>query len=974
MSSKRVQDSYAELIKYFNDINSDRLLKLIDPGSDLKKKDTSKSSKNDFVTLLYNFLYADATNQVSFDDIIDSMKKFNRPKYLDDDFCVTPFDGFGDTRVPYNISNFDTHQGSHNLDQKKYKRSSGSIYKISDFIKNKSIEESINKIHAIQVWSADLPPHGADAEISALFLNSISNIVMSRAVPYVDILVSTAVGDDSSLEDASFSLGRFFGKKEKFMQGIDIKSKFLDKSGLSVASQVVGKNKSLKPVSSMEIFTTPQTLVNADNVSYNELNPGRIDAFRPFLNLESFNVQVLPTGFGAISKKTADMQITLFDKGRLQDIAPLVSPLAYNTVQLDITYGWAHPSGNSTIGRIGSTNLDDKMGEFIDAMKVTDTFTVANSDYKFEKDGTVKINLKLVSTGMTKFTSETLDLSESLDNKDVMDISKIESALHALKVKLSGKTSKDIFLPVTILDGSFDGFISLDSDEISKIRKIIQNLSKSSKTLSDMAEVKSLLEVLIGTNQKKGKKDKTVDKGELGKFQASQMKAVQYYIDHLINTPDPFLPIGLEHGVTNKTMNENQYASLGKILMSAYGSFFQKNGEVMFIFGCFNENAAAVRDLNVSQFPIMLKGGSEKTVTLQSVLEKYYKTHKNITPEKFFQLIIDSFINVQSNEAYGLKGEFDQKDTTNTSKKSKSKKLAISEGGALVRENMITNKLLEIYETFNVKTGDPKFTLPKVAMSVDCRKTSTGEKNIIKVIIQDLAADPGKSTGEFLTDVLSTGFVLSPGKGSLNPHSPNHGKKLTNLIETLEKRKIISKMNESSFSKNKDIVKEILDRHESAYLLDEKFASNITKLRNEFYKDFPTLIVGSMGSGINDAQLSSQQNDQLKTIAVSQAINNKSDGNDPAIEYGMVLYPTQLTLEVFGSPVFKFMQRFFIDFGTNTSADNFYVITGINMNFSQGEFKCTLNMMVHDVFARTINIRKSAEAAMLAVSKTKKST
>jgi len=970
MANKRIQDSYKELIKYFSDANQDGFSKLVSPGSDaLKFANTSGLSNHEFVTLMYNFLYADSIKQESFSDMIKSMNHFDKLDLLKESFCITPYDEPPEVNVPYNFLSWETPQGSHNFSEKTYKKPSGKTYKIKDIVKNASIDESINKVNAIQVWSSDLPPHGADAEISALFLNSISNIVMSQAVPYIDILVSTSVGDAvGSLSNANFSLGRFLGKnknEKEFDQ--DASAQFLGNIGKSVASKVIGKNK-LQAVASMEIFTSPQTLINSENSSYNELNPGRIDAFRPFLNLESFNVQVLATGFGSISKKTADMQLTLFDKGRLQDIAPLVSPLAYNTVQLDITYGWSHPSGNSTNGRISGANSDDKLGEFIDAMKVTDVFTVANSDYKFEKDGTVKINLKLISTGMTKFTSESLDLSSSIDNKDTTNVENINSMLNALKTKLSGKTSKELFLPVSILDGSFDGFISLEKEDIEKIRKIVSNLSKSGKTLKNMAEVKDTLSKLVGVGKAKNKKG-TVDDGELGKFQSSQMKTVKIFIDHLIDTPDPFLPTTTLAGVSEKQINENFYSSFGKILIASYSSFFQRTGEVMFIFGCFNENAAAIRDLNVSQFPILIKGTSEKSITLQSVLEKHYKSNKNITPDKFLQLLIDNFINVQSNEAYGLKDAFDLANPDKKASSKKNKKVSLEDGGAILREALITTQLKKIYSDLGVDVNDPKLTLPKISMSVDCRKTGSGDKNIVKVIIQDTAMDPGKTTGEFLTDILSQGFVLSPPKGSLNKFSPRHGTKLSKLIEVLNKRKIIKKMDVSSFPKNSLAVKEILDRHQDAYILDEKFASNITKLRNEFYKDFPTLIVGSMGSGIIDAQLSSQQNDALKTIAVSQAIRNNSDGNDPNIEYGMVLYPTQLTLEVFGSPVFKFMQRFFVDFGTNTSADNFYVITGINMNFSPGEFKCTLNMMVHDIFARTINIRKVAEEAMLIASK-----
>ena len=47
-------------------------------------------------------------------------------------------------------------------------------------------------------------------------------------------------------------------------------------------------------------------------------------------------------------------------------------------------------------------------------------------------------------------------------------------------------------------------------------------------------------------------------------------------------------------------------------------------------------------------------------------------------------------------------------------------------------------------------------------------------------------------------------------------------------------------------------------------------------------------------------------------------------------------------------------------FGTGTSADNFYAITGVDMTFSPGEFKCGLKLTLRDAFGSFVRIRDNA--------------
>ena len=55
-------------------------------------------------------------------------------------------------------------------------------------------------------------------------------------------------------------------------------------------------------------------------------------------------------------------------------------------------------------------------------------------------------------------------------------------------------------------------------------------------------------------------------------------------------------------------------------------------------------------------------------------------------------------------------------------------------------------------------------------------------------------------------------------------------------------------------------------------------------------------------------------------------------------------FPSQLSLDCFGCPMIGFGQQFFVDFGTGTSVDDVYVVTGIDHSLAPGEFKTKLKM------------------------------
>ena len=116
----------------------------------------------------------------------------------------------------------------------------------------------------------------------------------------------------------------------------------------------------------------------------------------------------------------------------------------------------------------------------------------------------------------------------------------------------------------------------------------------------------------------------------------------------------------------------------------------------------------------------------------------------------------------------------------------------------------------------------------------------------------------------------------------------------------------------------------------------------------------PSIIYGSSASGVIRAQVKSINNPQLATINMQrQGFGSPQDpqgSRDAGVP--MRISPTELTMETFGCPLFNFGQQFFIDFGTGTSADNVYAVTGIDHSIESGEFKTNVKMIQLDTYGK----------------------
>ena len=69
-----------------------------------------------------------------------------------------------------------------------------------------------------------------------------------------------------------------------------------------------------------------------------------------------------------------------------------------------------------------------------------------------------------------------------------------------------------------------------------------------------------------------------------------------------------------------------------------------------------------------------------------------------------------------------------------------------------------------------------------------------------------------------------------------------------------------------------------------------------------------------------------------------------------------------------GCPIISYGQYFFVDFGTGTTVDNTYVVSGISHTISQGKFETKLKCTQVDGFGKYISTFQSIEKALTAMS------
>ena len=816
---------------------------------------------------------------------------------------------------------------------------------------------ALSPIHVIEMADLNLNFSNRDASTVAAFLKVLPSIEISRAVPYFDCKVITMTRVDEGEEISDERMFNNGMSIHRFLNGQISEDKTIERSivlaqfapGQTVErdqlnNMMGGKTTKILSNASMELFTSPQTMVDGNDRFYDldarekqgqDLSKKKsiMDPFRPLMTFESFNLSVTPHT-GLVTTKAADVKLKLHDRSRMNEIAPLISPSRIGDIELHIEWGWSHPESDP------EKNI---FGALINQMRVQERYGVANSSYTFTPEGQVDITLKLYTKGAQNVAFDLVRGSSTDHPIDTLKDAVVATRKAVSELRGEGFSLKDDLSAPDFLGkaSSAKGILSLDPEEdIPKLEEFIKRLSKgnSPQVFKNLA---SALKKLV--KQSGDFKDKVEDDIDA---------KIETMKNGDTDKPDPWLVPISEIKVNKKIavpeINVGSHVSLCKFLLHFVAEPLAKTkkfNEVQMVFYPINDFAMYARDYTTAQYPL------NKEI-IDSILVEELKKTPTLRIQTLLNIVQKIFINNPGDDIYGMSSFFPY--SKDSGKRELIKKY---------KEDPNKKQELSIQKQDVMKDcyGDEanivrRFKKPNLTMFVESVPVSEGSGSILRLHFIDKNAT-SYSTYEQLWQSTSKSelgvigqFASAKKKQKLLSKKKNFSKKEKDRMKKHEEMvKEHGKKVESLQKQHKEKLKELLEQG----LLEEvgnsgkyKIKGGPQKIRGILAANMPTLKYGTEFSGILTASLATQSNAQMETIHMQRSKRDRSQPLDSGSD-GLPLRtrPAQLSLSTFGCPLINFGQQFFVDFNTNSTIDDIYSVVGISHSVSPSEFKTDIKLV-----------------------------
>lgn len=760
----------------------------------------------------------------------------------------------------------------------------------------------------IQVLPADLTPCNRFNDAVALFLTTIPTIEMSRAVPYLDlkVILPRGVGTGRPGTNAITTYTFLYGAKE----AVSSEEKFFINSSTSTA-----ENGAVSTAVGMELFMSPQTMVNADETGEFRLTPV-LDKFRPLLTIKSLEFSVIPT-FGMMSYKSGKLNLTLHDRSRMGEVADLVRPDLYSNVEMLIEYGWSHPDDSD----------ENVYGQLINNMRAREKYGIMNSSFTFNESGQVDITLELFMKGVVDFTTTKITASKEVEDS-ARFIKSLTDIVSASRANINEKT-KSIRSEVrgqVILDTASDitTALSVTDETKEEIRTYLQSMKNSADP--DVQSVIYALTNLYGTNGKGG---------SVKGLETTLDIIIKKKMDALSNGKDPMLDLMSNFPTSPVNVsNKKTHVSLAKIMymfvvqpILATGKF----DEVQLIFYPFNSAAAGMRSSNVGSFPIDIQ---EFTNSWKSFITKRQKF--NVTIREWMDWISNVFIEYIGAPGYGMSTTF---------------KSDVGEDGSSRKPSDDTTDRLTDVDTEISKSlkalgvEDGVFSMPKIELYVEAVPEGVGlesdigdeESTILRIHVFDAVTSPYSALVRLLDAMLDNNLGTFGEANKDDKDASSHAALATRVVDEATRAGLIEVVNSSE-----------------GHVYQQGPLANANSVKEFVSGMCPTLRFGTQTSGIKGISIQTLQDPLLATVHMERAGLTTADsapGQDPMI-VPMQMLPTQLSMDIFGCPLMVFGQQFFVDVDTGTTIDNVYGVMKITHKIEQGKFDTSVEMTNIDAYGR----------------------
>lgn len=731
----------------------------------------------------------------------------------------------------------------------------------------------------------------------SLFCNSIPTIEMSRCIPFVNVRVVSPVNGVVNEKANTLSIGSFLMGQDADLKVGSVERDIAESSrsvklpgGILVPSGSIPGNQS---VFGMEMFTMPQTLVNAD-MSVGSRGVPILDRFRPLMSLTSLDVQIFPAGHAAFAYKDATISLKVHDRSRMQDVAQILRPdmFGYNFIELE--YGWAHPEDKEA---------NNPYAAFLNAFRQKELYTVVSSNVGMGDDGSVSVTIKCSLKGvrdllnMTGISDQWVDVSRASAmfekvNKTITEI---------LTDKEDVKAAEDLkFVDIvrSISKSGASGRFAVSADELDQIKSFLGRLKSS--TDGDLQTLRVELVDIFG------------EAGTGGEFKKLNDDASSVFSEKLnsILTSAELQEFGklpltnnrnFDTSIANNTSGQTRkYVTLGKLLTCMLGSPLTKGNyaEVQLFFYTFNTDAGAVNRRNIAEFPILAE-------TVRSAFAEAIKLDPKMPLKKMMRVIL-SLVNDGSSPAYGM----DQPPK-------------LAEGTTETQADIDKRSATNTASMQKFGCRSTSFRRPTVTYMMD--SIAVDGKPLLRLHFFDKNSTPNDEAIHLLDVSLSSGpKELLALVGALKQGTEGD----TSVLQAAAKAGIVTVNTVGG---------------KETYTLN----SNSKTLKDYIKRTVASITYGTPTSVMSSFSVQTIDMQDFEAVLLIQATNGtrvpgQQQLNSP--QNDMQIYPMNFSASIFGCPLIDYAQEFFIDMSTGTSLDNIYVVNGISHKLTQGSFKTDLEL------------------------------
>ena len=847
-------------------------------------------------------------------------------------------------------------------------------------------------LSVIFVNTSQVMPASKNVNAVTLFLNALPSIEISRAIPFVKIqFLFGREPTDSNNRLQTLSLFKFLeGAVHVGTSGTQRLMADLNTTSGSINGGR-SSNSGILSTTGMELFYSPQTLVNANESYNNELRAVPvIDPFKPFMTFKSLNIDIAPS-VGIMSYKTAKMDFVLHDRSRLHEIADFVKPDLYGTTELFLEYGWSHPDVPGEGTDTATTMTTNPYGLLINGMRCKEKYGIRNVSFTFDDAGQVNVTLDLFMKGGNDFYTETISQHEEGVDNALRTIENLARTVATYERRAFGGRAGAQTTPARhtreirgtqILEAASDwgSNLRLTPGVLENLEHLTADLRSTSTPA--VSALTTALRDLYGARTGTGAR--VTEGGGLARLSTTIQRSIEGRFQRLNQSEDPFLPPiepgvvrqeasihfrrhrnsgegttaaqrragrDTETGPRNNAVNEEEInlhnfgaqLSLAKLLLIFVGEPLASTGkydDVQFVFYPFNEYAGFANTINIGQFP----------VDTRYFVQQYtrYRTENlsraaNMNLRDFLGFVAATLIDDPGATIYGIHSAYHLALDRSTGIDA-----VVANGNAVDFQTAIENRL-------RTRTPDASFKMPQVDFYLECLPgknviedgtvAANPTASILKIHIFDRHATQYNTQAgllaatreETLNTIGSLPQQVDDGEPGIRESHRATNAHILSLASNLVERVNPNSVNTSGAG--------------HAY----RIKGGPREIKDFVMSTMPYILYGVQGSAIKGgANLSSQQDPALSTVNMLRSFRAgplQANGEQPG-GLPLSIIPCELSMNTHGCPLIDFAQQFFVDFGTGTTADNIYGVTALSHKFTPGDFTTDIKFAPMDAYGK----------------------